>query len=142
MKISEIKNKELRELAESRIDKELADLRRKKYGLNENEDELIYAFPWRETKEGFEFWNDVNEGTITELPNDKNSDSEKEPKTKSCDLDFMVQELTLMGDRISEMENRNAKMEDAIKTVIDQMENGKDEKYDIFLNVLRTAIDK
>ena len=72
----------------------------------------------------------------------ENSDSEKEPKTKSCDLDFMVQELTLMGDRISEMENRNAKMEDAIKTVIDQMENGKDEKYDIFLNVLRTAIDK
>jgi len=137
MKISEIKNKELRELAESRIDKEFGN-----YDIFLETNKLIYAFNWRKTKEGREFWNGVDDGIITELPNSKNSDSEEEPKTKSCDLDFMVQELTLMGDRISEMENRNAKMEDAIKTVIDQMENGKDEKYDIFLNVLRTAIDK
>lgn len=90
MKISDIKNKELRELA---------DLRRNEYNYGSKEDLLIAAFNWIETKEGLQFWGGVNSGFITELPNDKNSDSEEEPKTKPCDLDFMVQELTLIRDR-------------------------------------------
>ena len=57
MKISEIKDKELRELAE---------LRRSQY-FDHEEDELTSAFTWYDTKEGIDFWDDVDEGIITSL---------------------------------------------------------------------------
>jgi hypothetical protein len=63
MKIRDIKNKELRELAESRIDKEYYYY--EKFLIS---NELNYAFKWYDTKEGFDFWGDVDEGKITELP--------------------------------------------------------------------------
>ena len=56
MKISEIKDKGLRELAE---------LRRKQDNLNS--DFLIDAFGWINTLEGGDYWNDVYEGIITTL---------------------------------------------------------------------------
>ena len=66
MKIREIENKELRELAESRIDKE-------HYLYDEflQTNELGYAFYWEKTKEGYSFWNSVNQGIITELPKEE-----------------------------------------------------------------------
>jgi hypothetical protein len=66
MKIREIKNKELRELAESRIDKEYL-----LYDEFLKNNELTDAFYWRKTKEGWEFWNSVNKGIITELPKEE-----------------------------------------------------------------------
>jgi len=62
MKISEIKNKELRELAE---------LRRNESGLRKT-DILIRAFDWSKTPEGGDFWLDVNNGKITELSKEEN----------------------------------------------------------------------
>ena len=61
MKISEIKNKELRELAE---------LRRNESGLRKT-DILIRAFDWEKTPEGFEFWLGVDKCIITELPKEE-----------------------------------------------------------------------
>ena len=62
MKISEIKNKELRELAESRVDE--------KWDYKEfiKTNELGVAFHWGETEEGDEFWSSVAVGIITEPP--------------------------------------------------------------------------
>ena len=66
MKIKEIKNKELRELAESRIDVNYCDYEEflKNNGLD-------FAFDWQETKEGFKFWEGVYDGIITEIPVNK-----------------------------------------------------------------------
>ena len=58
MKISEIKDKGLRELAK---------LRRKEFG-REDTDSLIDAFDWNETPEGFHCWNAVDECIVTTLP--------------------------------------------------------------------------
>ena len=58
MKISDIKNKELRELAQLRC-KEYRNEYRKYYTID--------YFKWEETKEGYVFWYDVNGGIITEL---------------------------------------------------------------------------
>ena len=66
MKISEIKNKELRELAESRINVKFRDL--KKFSKHY---ELDCAFDWEETPEGFEFWLGVDKCIITELPKEE-----------------------------------------------------------------------
>ena len=63
MKISEIKDKDLRELAE---------LRRKEDGgkfAKYDREHLDNAFDWSSNPEGHNFWNEVYEGTITELPN-------------------------------------------------------------------------
>ena len=57
MKISEIKDKELRELAE---------LRRSESDWKYS-DILDSAFSWYNTKEGADFWDDVDEGRITSL---------------------------------------------------------------------------
>jgi hypothetical protein len=57
MKISEIKDKGLRELAE---------LRRKQD--DRSTDFLIRAFVWDDTLEGDDYWTDVYEGRITTLP--------------------------------------------------------------------------
>ena len=65
MKISEIKNKELRELAESYIDEDF------EYEMFLRCNKLNDAFNWEKTKEGFEFWKSVNEGIITELPEEE-----------------------------------------------------------------------
>lgn len=53
MRISEIKDKELRELAKLRS--------------VDNEDLLIMAFDWEKTTEGFNFWDKVNNGIITSI---------------------------------------------------------------------------
>ena len=58
MKISDIKNKELRELAQ---------LRYKEHCKEYSKYYTIDCFKWAETKEGYVFWFDVNQGTITEL---------------------------------------------------------------------------
>ena len=65
MKIKDIKNKELRELAESRIDKDWM------YEVFLENNELVDAFEWSETPEESGFWNDVDDGKITELPKEK-----------------------------------------------------------------------
>jgi hypothetical protein len=57
MRISDIKDKDLRELAE---------LRRGNSGLVF--DNLIGCFEWDDTPEGGEFWASVDDGKITELP--------------------------------------------------------------------------
>jgi len=66
MKIKDIKNKELRELAESRINVNFCD-----YEEFLKNNELDCAFDWDGTKEGFNFWADVNYRKITELPINK-----------------------------------------------------------------------
>jgi hypothetical protein len=58
MKISEIKDKELRELAELRRGDKESDL-------------LIYAFDWDDSPELFEFWNSVDIGLIINLSKPK-----------------------------------------------------------------------
>ena len=58
MKISDIKNKELRELAQ---------LRYKECYREDCKDDALFYFPWKETKEGYVFWSNVNGGIITEL---------------------------------------------------------------------------
>ena len=72
MKIRDIKNKELRELAESRIDKDFD------YQNFLETNELFRAFEWSSTLEQFEFWDDVDEGKITELPKEETLSKEKE----------------------------------------------------------------
>jgi len=66
MKIREIRNKELRELAESRIDINYCD-----YEDFLKTNELDCAFDWENTNEGVGFWVDVDFGTITELPKEE-----------------------------------------------------------------------
>ena len=60
MKIIDIKDKGLRELAEKRKselpDKRCAD---------------TFGFKWSRTTEGYVFWHNVSRGIITELPNKK-----------------------------------------------------------------------
>ena len=68
MKISEIKNKELRELAE---------LRRSESDW-EFDNDLENAFEWCETKEGRLFWLNVKKGIITELPKENKQSTTKE----------------------------------------------------------------
>jgi hypothetical protein len=55
MKIKDIQNKELRKLAESRVDLNYCDYEEflKNNGLD-------FAFDWQETKEGFKFWEGVS----------------------------------------------------------------------------------
>ena len=62
MKIRDIKNNELRELAYRRIDKDW------NYNKFLETNELDDAFDWDDTLEGNEFWNEVDDGKITELP--------------------------------------------------------------------------
>lgn len=59
MKISEIKDKELRELAELRRSERASDW--------EYTDGLLGAFQWHKTEEGVDFWGDVEDGIITSL---------------------------------------------------------------------------
>jgi hypothetical protein len=59
MRISDIKDNDLRELAE---------LRRSECNKCDSE-YLMGAFFWVDTPEGDGFWGKVNDGTITELPN-------------------------------------------------------------------------
>tara|TARA_R110002051_G_scaffold244296_1_gene304196 strand:+ start:437 stop:628 length:192 start_codon:yes stop_codon:yes gene_type:complete len=62
MKISEIKNKELRELAE------LRKLQFKDNDLYRSDDDnLGFAFEWSKTNEGCIFWTNVCNGTITRI---------------------------------------------------------------------------
>ena len=56
MLVKDIKNKELRELAISRLDEG-----RSRYT------ELIACFVWKDTPEGSSFWSKVNEGSITRI---------------------------------------------------------------------------
>lgn len=58
MKIKDIKNKRLRDLAIERSDCK-----------NPKEKELVKAFNWQDTDEGWEFWLHVNKGMITSLNN-------------------------------------------------------------------------
>jgi len=62
MLISEIKDKELRELAE---------LRTSEYYRYKKPFLLSVAFDWRQTDEGYDFWSKVNNGNITELTKNK-----------------------------------------------------------------------
>ena len=71
MKIKDIKNKGLRELAESRVDKNFCLY----YDFIET-NELIDAFDWMGTAEGTMFWDGVDNGVITELP--KGSEENKQ----------------------------------------------------------------
>ena len=87
MKIRDIKNKELRELAKSRIDKD-CDYKR---FLQTNE--LLHAFIWSETKEGCNFWYDVNCGYITELPKQKTLSKDEVNKLISKELDKFKNKL-------------------------------------------------
>lgn len=64
MKISEIKDRELRDLAE---------LRRSQYGFND-EDELSAAFCFYSTVEGETFWQNVNNGTTTKIEEAKDDE--------------------------------------------------------------------
>ena len=59
MKIRDIKNKELRELATSRMDEE-----------SDDSNSIGEAFFWEGTLEGGLFWKGVNDGLITEIPKD------------------------------------------------------------------------
>jgi hypothetical protein len=81
MKISEIKDKELRELAE---------LRRHDC-QNKFTDLLDEAFDWEESLEGSDFWGDVDDSTITSLP-----------KQDSPKQDSVVQEV------IEKMQSRSS----------------------------------
>jgi len=65
MKIRDIKNKELRELAKSRIDKDW------NYNRFLRTNDLDDAFEWSNTKEQDDFWDKVNDGKITELPKEE-----------------------------------------------------------------------
>ena len=59
MRIIDIKDKKLRELAE---------LRRNESHWEDDDDDLSYAFDWARSCEGKDFWGDVYDGKITELP--------------------------------------------------------------------------
>lgn len=67
MKIKDIKNKELRDLAESYIDETFID-----YPIFLKNNYLDCAFDWSETKEGYEFWLDVNNGYVAKISNEEN----------------------------------------------------------------------
>lgn len=62
MLISEIKNKEVRELAEH-----YARNRRASY-LGGDKTDLCDAFTWDKTTEGYKFWRTINDGAERELP--------------------------------------------------------------------------
>lgn len=64
MLISEIKNKEVRELAEHYYARTMPDA----CGGNGNKEILEDAFCWSETQEGYDFWNAIDDGLDLELP--------------------------------------------------------------------------
>lgn len=67
MKISEIKNKKLRALAELRRDERDRD---SPYYCGFS-DVLFTAFPWSISEEGDKFWRGVDKGEITKIPKNK-----------------------------------------------------------------------
>ena len=67
MKNKDIKNKELRDLAESYIDETFID-----YPIFLKNNYLDCAFDLSETKEGYEFWLDVNNGYVAKISNEEN----------------------------------------------------------------------
>ena len=98
MKISEIKDKGLRELAE---------LRRKEDGGSS--DPLSDAFSWGCTPECYDYWADVNEGEITTLT--------KEPTAESSEGLIAMKDL-----RIHYLENENRELKDQAKRWEREME--------------------
>ena len=73
MKISDIKDKKLRQLAELRH-KEYCD----KKNINiffDYDKKLTYAFSFSQTEEGSEFWHDVLNGYRTEIEKDEIQES-------------------------------------------------------------------
>ena len=96
MKISDIKDKGLRELAE---------LRRKEFGKYLTSDLLYDAFVWRNTPEDNNYWLNVDDGKITTL--------DKEPS----------EGLIAMKDlRIQYLENENRELRDQAKRWEKEME--------------------
>lgn len=63
MLISEIKNKEVRELAEH-----YARTMDGAFGCESDKDKLVQAFDWDVTQEGGEFWEEVYEGRDPAIP--------------------------------------------------------------------------
>ena len=68
MKIRDIKNKELRDLAIRRMDEDC-----------DNGDIIGAAFLWGSTIEGCRFWKSVNDGEITEIPKEEKPDFKEIP---------------------------------------------------------------
>ncbi len=83
MKISEIENKELRELAE---------LRRKQSGLGYFDDTLD-SFEWRDTKEGGHFWAGVDSGNITEIPKKENVNNASHNALAEIEISYALQDI-------------------------------------------------
>mgnify|MGYP003668649935 CR=1 FL=1 len=93
MKISDIKDKGLRELAE---------LRRKEDFNYDYSDTLHFAFEWDETPECYDYWDDVNEGRITTL--------DKEPTVESSEGLIVMKDL-----RIQYLENENIELKERLE---------------------------
>ena len=82
MNISEIKDKDLRELAE---------LRRVEY--NSINDNLMFAFGWYDTPEGVEFWASVNSCSITSLESGSVYNKDRELKGLVNTLEDTINKL-------------------------------------------------
>jgi hypothetical protein len=90
MKIKDIKDKELRELAELRYEEWI--------GSDATLDSHVINFKWDDTPEGHDFWRDVNKGIIKDFHGTTTDNSEhKNPIFKKDDKDKQRKETPIFS---------------------------------------------
>ena len=124
MLISEIKNKELRELAE---------LRR-----SESErvfsDNLVWAFDWNDTEEKEDFWIDVKKGKITKLPKKENINNASFNAIEEIKESYALQDIAVNSNyKLSDLKeiHRAVKNLDKVKVIVEQAERFNLELHDV-----------
>ena len=96
MRIKDIENKEIRELAIKRCDND---------GSDEN-DHLITAFDWEDSKEGGFFWENVNAG--------------KDPTIKQSRIELLEQILREVKSQLFDVNKKETVLTLGIQSVLDQ----------------------
>ena len=99
MRIKDIKNKEIRELAIKNCDDGNDD-------VCDGNTDLEFAFTWRYTKEGGLFWNDVNEG--------------RNPTIKQSRIELLEQTLREVKSQLFDVNKRETVLTLGIQSVLDQ----------------------
>ena len=101
MRIRDIENKEIRELA----------IKRCKDGCDENTD-LDLAFYWKESKEGKDFWDDVNEGDYTII--------KEQSRTEQSRIELLEQTLRDVKIQLFDVNKRETVLTIGIQSVLDK----------------------
>lgn len=113
MRIIDIKDKELRDLAIRCIEKDYVY-----YTYFLKTGELVFAFDWDNTEEGCEFWESVDDGHITSLS--KKYDTIKDSIVEEVIDSFRVRSLVGIEKYGTTMDRKDLTKEDWINHAIEE----------------------